>query len=78
MDKCDICSTYDRSILGDIDPDINYLSNLVKSNYYNETSFNSTFNKNTNLSIFHMNIRSVPLHFSELLAYLNVLDILII
>ena len=78
MDKCDIYSAYDRSILGDIDPDIHYLSNSsnsMNSNYYNETTFNRTFSKNTNLSIFHLNIRSVPSHFSELLAYLNVLNI---
>ena len=72
-----VYSTFDRSILCDIDPDINYLNtcNLMNSEYYNETTFNNTFNRNTNLSMFHLNIRSVPLHFSELLAYLDVLDI---
>ena len=73
-----VYSTVDRSILCGIDPDINYMNtscNLMNSAYYNETTFNNTFKRNTNLSMFHLNIRSVPLHFSELLAYLNVLDI---
>ena len=39
-------STYDRSILCAIDPDINYLNssgNLINSEYFNETTFNTTF-----------------------------------
>ena len=67
---------YDRSLLNDIDPDTNYLndaSNNISSNYYNENSFNTKFKNNTNLSFIHLNIRSVPLHFSELLCYLDTL-----
>ena len=33
------------------------------------------FSDNNNLSILHLNIRSVPLHFSEFLYYLDTLDI---
>ena len=71
-------STYDRSILSDIDPDIHYLSNtnnIIKTEYYNETMFNNIYGKIHNFSIFHLNIRSVPLHFCELLSYLDTLDI---
>ena len=41
-----VYSTYDRSILFTIDPDINYLNNsgnLINSEYFNETTFNNTF-----------------------------------
>ena len=50
-----VYSTFDRSILCDIDPDIHYLNtcNLMNSEYYNETTFNNTFHRNTNLSMFH-------------------------
>ena len=70
-----VYSNYDRSILSDVDPDINYFTNSVNSKYYNETTFNNTFCQKLNLSIFHLNIRSVPLHFSELVLYLDVLNI---
>ena len=69
---------YDRSLLNDIDPDTNYLNdvnNNISSNYYNEHSFNTKFQNNDNLSFIHLNIRSVPLHFSELLCYLDTLII---
>jgi len=71
-------ATYDRSNLNIIDPDINYLSdanNNVTSNYYDENGFNAKFHNNNNLSLIHLNIRSVPLHFSEFLSYLDTLDI---
>ena len=71
-------STYDRSNLQSIDADNNYwndVNNVISSKYYNECNFNLHFKKNTNFSLIHMNIRSVPLHFSEFLSYLNTLDI---
>ena len=69
-----VYSTYDRSILSAIDPDINYLNstgNLINSEYFITLKINTCF------SLFHLilNIRSVPLHFSELLAFLDVLEI---
>ena len=68
---------HDRSVLCDIDPDLNYYyhNNSIKSEYYTEKQFNNTFSDNNNLSILHLNIRSVPLHFSEFLCYLDTLDI---
>ena len=61
----------------DIDPDLNYYyhNNSIKSEYYTEKQFNNTFSDNNNLSILHLNIRSVPLHFSEFLCYLDTLDL---
>ena len=53
-----VYSTYDRSILCAIDPDINYLNNsgnLNNSEYFNETTFNNTFKINTCFSMFHLN-----------------------
>ena len=63
---------YDRSILCDIDPDLNYLDRAYKVNaeYYTEQSFNDNFANNCNFSLMHLNIRSIPLHFTELLCYL--------
>ena len=46
-----------------------------KANYTEHDRFNNTFSENNNLSILHLNIRSVPLHFSEFLCYLGTLDI---
>ena len=68
---------YDRSLLSDIDPDLNYLhiNYAINSEYYNEQQFNRKFSNNTNFSLMHLNIRSVPLHFTELLCYLDNLDI---
>ena len=69
--------TDDRSVLCDIDPDLYYYyhNNSIKSEYYTEKQFNNTFSDNNNLSILHLNIRSVPLHFSEFLCFLDTLDI---
>ena len=69
--------TYDRSLLSDIDPDFNYLHNnrTVNSDYFTEQEFNKTFSNNLNFSLMHLNIRSLPLHFTELLCYLDTLDI---
>ena len=64
---------YDHSILSQIDPDMNYpqLNDpFSTSTYYDEKSFNFSFSNNNNLSLFHMNIRSIPKHFSDLKAYL--------
>ena len=64
---------YDHSILSQIDPDMNYpqlSDSLSTSNYYDENSFNCSFSNNNNLSLFHMNIRSIPKHFGDLKAYL--------
>ena len=57
-------------------PDFNYLHyNNINSEYYNEQKNNSEFGNNLNFSLMHLNIRSVPLHFTEFLCYLDTLDI---
>ena len=68
---------YDRSLLSDINPDLNYLHSnyTINSECYNEQQFNRKFSNNTNFSLMHLNIRSVPLHFTEVLCYLDNLDI---
>ena len=62
-------STYDRSLLNNIDPDINYLqkNNIVNSDYYDEIKFNDAFKSTTNMSIIHLNIRSY--HCTSLNSY---------
>ena len=43
--------------------------------YYNDISFNNTFSDNQNRSLLHLNIRSVPLHFTECLSYFDTLNV---
>ena len=56
-----IMFTHDRSILNDIDPDINYVDSncWLKSKDYTEKEFNDSFKPNEHFSIFHLNIRSI-------------------
>ena len=69
--------TFDRSALGDIDPDRNFLNKFTScsNTYYDETEFNNKFRNSGNLSLLHLNIRSVRSHFTEFLCYLDTLDI---
>ena len=72
----DCFNNFDRSRLGDIDPDSNYLINtnqLKDTIYFTEQSFNIHFNKPSKFSIFLHNMRSLPDHFRELLCYLDTL-----
>ena len=74
----DIFSRHDKLVLRDIDPDTNFLNNLnhtMTSEYYNEISFNNTFSDNQYLSLLHLNIRSVPLHYTEFVSYLDTLNV---
>ena len=68
----------DRSALSNIDPDINYLNTNMKSintQYYDDQQFRDKFKSNTNISMFHLNIRSIPEHFIELTSYIHSLNI---
>ena len=69
--------TYGRSALGDKDPDRNFLNEFTScsNTYYNETDFNNKFRNSGNLSLLHLNIRSVRSHFIEFLCYLDTLDL---
>ena len=72
----DCFNNFDRSDLGDIDPDSNNLININQLNdtiYFTEQSFNIHFNKPSKFSIFLHNMRSLPVHFRELLCYLDTL-----
>ena len=63
---------YDQSKLSEIDPNIHH-NNLADSQYYNENNFNTVFKQSNELSIIHLNIRSVPANFSQLRAQLDTL-----
>ena len=59
----------DQSALRNIDPDINYLSSNMTptdTGYFDDQHFRDQFKSNKNMSIFHLNIRSIPKHFNEL------------
>ena len=47
----------------------------MTSQYYNDYSFNNTFSDNQNISFLHLNIRSVPLSYTECLSYLHTLNV---
>ena len=47
----------------------------VDSDYYTEESFNEKFSNNQRFSLIHLNIRSIPSHFTEFLCYRDVLEI---
>ena len=47
----------------------------MTSEYYNEISFNNSFSDNQYLSLLHLNIRSVPLHYTEFVSYLDTLNV---
>ena len=52
-----------------------FASNKISSKYYNESDFNyAVSGMHTHLSIFHLNIRSLPKNSQSLVAYLNNLD----
>ena len=66
--------------LDDIDPDINFYNELMFQSismckYYSEESFNINFgHKNSNLSMCHLNIRSMSQNFSAFTDYLQLLS----
>ena len=82
----EINDTQHEMPMNEIDPDIQFYSNSqytsnTKCNYYFEDSFKDCLRKNNivsesklPLSLFHMNIRSLPKHFDELEIYLNSLN----
>ena len=58
--------------MSDIDPDIHYDND---EQYYNENSFNKVFKDCNELLLIHLNIRSVPAHFSLLKAQFDCLSL---
>ena len=75
----DCFNDYDPSLLGNIDPDINYLNSnkkVLNTPYYNDQSFSRKFHSNNDsLSMLHLNIRSIPDHFLQLTSLLNNLNV---
>ena len=68
----------DQSALRNIDPDMNYLSSNMThtdTGYFDDQHFREKFKSNKNMSMFHLNIRSIPEHFIELTSYIDSLDI---
>ena len=65
---------YDKSMLSDIDPEI-HNNNCTDTSYYSENTFNNVFKQSNELSILHLNIRSIPANFSQFRAQLDTLSI---
>ena len=68
---------YDTSSLGNIDTDINYykaINTLNSTPYYDDQMFREKNGNNIKLSMFHLNLRSIPDHFRELTTLLSNLD----
>ena len=68
---------YDPSSLGNIDPDINYykaINALNSTPYYDDQTFRDKNGNNIKLSMFHLNLMSIPDHFTELTTLLSKLD----
>ena len=61
------------------DPDLNFFSEttaLATCEYFHESSFNQQFSADLpQLSLFHLNIRSIPKNFSSLDLYLSSLNL---
>lgn len=69
---------HDPSVFEDLDPDLNFLPQNT-SNYYNEHELNSLLTSNNcincSLSMFFLNIRSLPANFNSLCAFLDTLEL---
>ena len=69
---------YDQANVCEIDPDINYIGeeNHMKCNQYydNINNFNINYTNDSKLSLFLLNIRSLPDHFREMVTYFDCLN----
>ena len=73
----DCFNHYGQANLCEIDPGINYTGeeNAMKCNqYYDQNNFNMNYTNNNKLSLFQLNIRSLPDHFREMVTYLECLN----
>ena len=63
----------DHSTLGNIDPDTNFLSNINTSicKYYTELEFNQQFPQVYKLSMFNLNVRSLPKNIDKVKHFLE-------
>ena len=65
---------YDQSSLNDIDPDLNYFDSINKipnTIYYENTTYITNYGTTNHMSLFHLNIRSIPENFIKLLSYID-------
>ena len=56
----------DQSALNDIDPDLKYFRTDIRSlntPYFNDQTFKEKIQSNNTLSLYHLNIRSLPEQF---------------
>ena len=47
----------------------------INTQYYDDQQFRDKFKSNKSLSMFHLNIRSIPKHLIELTSYIHGLNI---
>ena len=47
----------------------------INTQYYDDQKFRDKFKSNKNISMFHLNIRSISEHFIELTSYIHSLNI---
>ena len=47
---------------------------MTNTRYFDDQHFKDKFKSNTNLSMLHLNIRSIPKHFIDLTSYIDSLD----
>ena len=71
-----IIDSFDKSIQCDIDPHLNYPNNVLKNqNITKALHPMKHLDKNIEFCTHNLNIRSVQLHFTEFMFYLDTLDI---
>ena len=84
FDPFDLNDENDDIPLSDLDPDIHFYNDIqhtlyTSSDYFDETSFNKTvtktFDKDHTFALFHLNIRSLPANLSNMLCYMDNLNI---
>ena len=84
LEPFDLNEGNDDIPLSDLDPDIHFYNNLYyslqnNSDYFDECSFNRaisrTFNDRPMFSLFHLNIRSLPANLSNMLCWIENLDL---
>ena len=63
----------DHNILGNIDPDTNFLSNIKTSicNYYSELELNKQFPQDYKIAICNLDVRSLPKNIDKVKHFLE-------
>ena len=84
LEPFDLNEDNDNIPLSDLDPDLAFYNNVQhilynNSDYFDECSFNKSVaniftNKHT-FALFHLNMRSLPAHLSDMMCYMSNLQI---